>query len=70
MNEDHYYENLYLKLGIANGSIRYIKNSSLTNFEWIQKVIPMHPPPKCFSQFQRFHRKEPKITKHKTRRLS
>ncbi len=28
-------ENLYPKLRIVNGNIRYIKNISLTNLEWI-----------------------------------
>ncbi len=28
-------KHLYLKLGIINGNIGYIKNIFLTNFEWI-----------------------------------
>ncbi len=35
---------LYPKLGITNESIRYIKNISLTNSKWIQKIITMHSP--------------------------
>jgi hypothetical protein len=31
-------ENLYPKLGIVNGSINYIKNISITNAKWIQKI--------------------------------
>jgi hypothetical protein len=37
-------KNKNLKLGIVNKSIRYIKNISFIDFEWIQKDVTMHPP--------------------------
>jgi hypothetical protein len=47
-------ENLYPKLGIINESIGYIKNISLTNFEWIQKDVTMHPPINVLANFNDF----------------
>jgi hypothetical protein len=37
-------KNLYIKLGIVNDSIKYIKNISLIDLEWIQKDVTMHSP--------------------------
>jgi hypothetical protein len=37
-------EFLNLELAIINKSIGYVENISLTNFEWIQKDVTIHPP--------------------------
>jgi hypothetical protein len=42
------------KLRIVNGSIGYIENISLTDVEWIQKNIMMHPPINILVNFNNF----------------
>jgi len=45
---------LYPKLGIINDNIRYIKNISFTDFEWIQKDVTMHSPINILINFNDF----------------
>jgi len=55
-------QNVYPKLGIINGSIRYIKNTSFTEPKWIQKDVTMHPPINVLVNFNNFIKKKHKIT--------
>ncbi len=50
-------ENVYPKLGIVNGNIGYIKDTSLIDVEWIQKDIIMHPPLNILINFNDFIKK-------------
>jgi hypothetical protein len=50
-------KNLYFQLRIFNGNIGYIKNIALTDVEWIQKHITMHPPINILINFNDFIKK-------------
>ncbi len=54
-------QNVYPKLGIINGSIRYIKNTSFTKPKWIQKDVTMHPPINVLVNFNDFIEKNIKL---------
>jgi len=54
-------QNVYPKLGIINGSIRYIKNTSFTEPKWIQKDVTMHPPINVLVNFNNFIKKNIKL---------
>jgi hypothetical protein len=50
-------EILYFQLRMFNGNIGYIKNIALTNVEWIQKQITMHPTINILINFNDFIKK-------------
>ncbi len=54
-------KNLYPKLAHVNGSNRYIENISLTNSEWIQKDVTIHPPINVLVNFNDFIEKNIKL---------
>jgi hypothetical protein len=54
-------KNLYLKLKIVNGSIRYIENISFIDSKLIQRDITMHPPINLLVNFNDFIEKNIKL---------
>jgi len=54
-------KNLCPKFEIVNESTKDIKNVSLTNLEWIQKDVTIHPPINVLLKFNGFIEKDIKL---------
>ncbi len=50
-------ENLYLKLGIVNGTISYIQKISINKSQWIQRNHSMHRPTNVYVDLNEFIKK-------------